>query len=49
MLSLLSQFQVYNTSYAQVKLHTGLTQTDGKDAPGRKEREAQMEAGVIYE
>lgn len=31
-----------------VVAHTGLTQTDGKDAPGRKEREAQMIPGVLY-
>ncbi len=35
--------------HPHVVLHTGLTQTDGKDAPGRKEREKMMEAGVIYE
>lgn len=35
--------------HPHVVLHTGLTNSDGKDAPGRKEREAQMEPGVIYE
>lgn len=30
-------------------IHTGLTQTDGKDAPGRKEREAMIPEGVIAE
>lgn len=35
--------------HPHVVLHTGLTNSDGKDAPGRKEREAQMERGVIYE
>jgi hypothetical protein len=32
-----------------VVLHTGLTNTDGKDAPGRKEREAHRASGVLYE
>lgn len=32
-----------------VVAHTGLTQTDGRDAPGRKEREAQKVQGVLYE
>jgi len=30
-------------------IHTGLTQTDGKDAPGRKERESIIPEGVIAE
>ena len=32
-----------------VVIHTGLTQTDGKDAPGRKEREQHRIPGVLYE
>ena len=32
-----------------VVYHTGLTNTAGEDAPGRKEREAQMVPGVLYE
>jgi hypothetical protein len=32
-----------------VVIHTGLTNTNGEDAPGRKEREALMIPGVIYE
>ncbi len=32
-----------------VVYHCGLTNSDGKDAPGRKEREAQMVPGVYYE
>ena len=32
-----------------VVIHTGLTQTDGKDAPGRKEREQHRVQGVLYE
>lgn len=32
-----------------VVYHTGLTNTDGKDAPGRKEREAMRVQGVLYE
>lgn len=32
-----------------VVIHTGLTNSDGKDAPGRKEREAMIPQGVIAE
>ena len=32
-----------------VVIHTGLTQTDGKDAPGRKEREQHRMPGILYE
>ncbi len=32
-----------------VVIHTGLTQTDGRDAPGRKEREAMIPEGVLAE
>jgi len=32
-----------------VVVHTGLTQTDGKDAPGHKERESMILQGVIAE
>ncbi len=32
-----------------VVIHTGLTNSDGKDAPGRKEREAMIPEGVLAE
>jgi len=32
-----------------VVIHTGLTQTDGRDAPGRAEREATKVPGVLYQ
>jgi len=35
--------------HPHVVLHTGLTNTAGADAPGRKEREAQRATGYIYE
>jgi len=35
--------------HPHVVLHTGLTNTSGTDAPGRKERESQRVAGYIYE
>jgi len=35
--------------HPHVVLHTGLTNTAGADAPGRKEREAARVAGVLYE
>jgi len=35
--------------HPHVVIHTGLTQTDGKDAPGRKEREAMIPEGVLAE
>lgn len=35
--------------HPHVVAHTGLTQTDGKDAPGRAAREAGMMEGVFYE
>lgn len=35
--------------HPHVVYHTGLTQTDGKDAPGRKEREALIPQGVLAE
>lgn len=36
-------------THPPVVIHTGLTNTDGKDAPGRKEREAVIPAGVTAE
>lgn len=35
--------------HPHVVVHTGLTQTDGTNAPGRIEREAQRISGVLYE
>jgi len=35
--------------YPHVVVHTGLTQTDGKDAPGWKERKAMIPKGVLAE
>jgi hypothetical protein len=35
--------------HPHVCVHTGLTQSDGNDAPGRKEREAMIPEGVIAE
>lgn len=35
--------------HPHVVLHTGLTQTDGKDAPGRAERERMIPPGVLAE
>jgi len=35
--------------HPHVVVHTGLTQTDGKDAPGRRERESMIPQGVIAE
>ena len=35
--------------HPHVVVHTGLTQTDGKDAPGRAERQAMIPQGVLAE